>query len=63
VCCDAINFFADTGSARGWAGRHPDVAGGVVDQQQAEQLGAHIFGSLLHGRIRATAMRVLRGRR
>lgn len=47
VCCDALNFFTDVGSARAWAQLHPDVTGQVVDQGRAERLGAQTFGPLL----------------
>ena len=29
VCCDALNFFTSTASARTWAREHPDVTGNV----------------------------------
>lgn len=47
VCCDVLNFFTDTANATAWAATHLDITGQVVDQQQAEQLGAQIFGHLL----------------
>ncbi|MGW6358891.1 alkylmercury lyase family protein [Streptomyces sp. NPDC055092] len=47
VCCDALNFFTDTGTARSWAALHPDVTGQVVGQQRAEEIGRQTFGPLL----------------
>ena len=34
VCCDALNFFTSTASARTWAREHPDVTGNVVGQSR-----------------------------
>lgn len=47
VCCDALNFFTSDATAEQWAAEHPDVVGQVLDQADAEQLGAQIFGHLL----------------
>jgi hypothetical protein len=47
VSCSYVNFFASTGTARAWARAHPAVAGPVLGQAQAEQLGRDTFGSLL----------------
>ncbi|AVZ72861.1 alkylmercury lyase [Streptomyces lunaelactis] len=47
VCCDVLNFFTSTTSARTWAGEHPDVQGEIVDQARAEGIGRQIFGTLL----------------
>lgn len=47
VCCDALNFFTSTASARSWMKQHPDVQGKIVGQEQAEQIGRQIFGPLL----------------
>jgi hypothetical protein len=47
VCCDALNFFTGDASAQQWAAEHPDLVGRVLDQAEAEQLGAQIFGRLL----------------
>ena len=47
VCCDALNFFTSTASARTWAREHPDVTGTVVGQARAEEIGRQIFGALL----------------
>jgi hypothetical protein len=46
-CCDALNFFTSTASARTWAREHPDVTGTVVGQARAEEIGRQIFGALL----------------
>ncbi|HKN97947.1 MAG TPA: alkylmercury lyase family protein, partial [Pseudonocardiaceae bacterium] len=47
ACCDVLNFFASTASARTWAENHPDVPGRIVDQAHAEQIGRQTFGQLL----------------
>ena len=47
VCCDALNFFTSTASARIWAREHPDVTGNVVGQSRAEEIARQIFGALL----------------
>ena len=47
VCCDALNFFTSTASARTWAREHPDVTGTVVGQARAEEIARQTFGALL----------------
>ncbi len=47
VCCDALNFFTSTASARTWAREHPDVTGTVVGQARAEEIARQTFGDLL----------------
>ncbi|MER5760586.1 alkylmercury lyase family protein [Streptomyces sp. NPDC002082] len=47
VCCDALNFFKDTATARSWAALHPDVTGQVVGQERAQEIGRQTFGALL----------------
>ncbi len=47
VCCDALNFFTSTASARTWAREHPDVTGNVAGQSRAEEIVRQIFGALL----------------
>jgi hypothetical protein len=47
VCCDALNFFTSAATADQWATEHPEVVGQILDQRDAEQLGAQIFGHLL----------------
>jgi Alkylmercury lyase len=49
VCCDALNFFTSTASARTWAREHPDVTGNVVGQSRAEEIARQTFGALLAG--------------
>ena len=47
VCCDALNFFTSTASARTWAREHPDVTGNIVGQSRAEEIARQTFGALL----------------
>lgn len=47
VCCDALNFFTSTASARTWAREHPDVTGRVAGQSCAEEIARQTFGALL----------------
>jgi hypothetical protein len=47
VCCGYINFFATRASSETWAASHPDISGGILDQDRALQMGAGIFGRLL----------------
>lgn len=35
VCCDVLNFFTSTASARTWASEHPDVQGEIVDPRRS----------------------------
>ena len=47
VCCDALNFFTSTASARTWARENPDVTGNVTGQARAEEIAPQTFGALL----------------
>jgi TnpA family transposase len=47
VCCDALNFFTRTASARTWAREHPDVTGNIAGQSRAEEIARQTFGALL----------------
>jgi hypothetical protein len=49
VSCGYLNFFASPASARQWASEHSGITGSVLDQAQAEAVGADTFGSLLRG--------------
>ena len=49
VCCDALNFFTSTASARTWAREHPDVTGNIAGQSRAEEIARQTFGALLAG--------------
>lgn len=46
-CCGDLNFLTDHTSARTWTTSHPDVAGQVLDQADAEHLANDLFGHLL----------------
>jgi Alkylmercury lyase len=46
-CCDYLNFFTNRGAAEAWARAHPEVPGQILDQAQAEHLGARLFAHLL----------------
>jgi hypothetical protein len=54
VCCGVLRFFTDRGTAERWIGQHADLSGAVLDHQEAERLGADIFGSLLSTSTRWT---------
>jgi hypothetical protein len=47
VCCGYINFFATRAAAAAWASSHPEISGGILDQDRALQVGISIFGQLL----------------
>nr|WTB30971.1 alkylmercury lyase family protein [Streptomyces sp. NBC_00830] len=47
ACCDALNFFTSTATARAWRDAHPEVPGRTVDQDHAEEIAAETFGPLL----------------
>jgi hypothetical protein len=47
VCCGFMNFFASGASAAAWASSHPEIAGAILGQECALQLGTGIFGQLL----------------
>nr|WP_272944644.1 organomercurial lyase [Kribbella catacumbae] len=46
-CCDYRNLFADHAAAMSWMAAHPQVPGQLLDQAEAEQLGASLFGPIL----------------
>lgn len=46
-CCDYLNFFTDRDAAEAWTTAHPRVPGQILDQTEAEVLGARLFGHLL----------------
>ncbi|MGX1953754.1 alkylmercury lyase family protein [Streptomyces sp. CB02115] len=47
VCCDTLNFFASSASARTWVKQHPGVKGRIMDRARAEEVGQATFGPLL----------------
>ncbi|MER7185476.1 alkylmercury lyase family protein [Streptomyces hyaluromycini] len=47
VCCGYLRFFTTRATAEQWTGRQADPGGAVLDQAEAERLGADIFGPLL----------------
>ncbi|MFI1572664.1 alkylmercury lyase family protein [Streptomyces anulatus] len=47
VCCDTLNFFTGSASARTWIEQHPGVNGRIVDRARAEEVGQATFGPLL----------------
>jgi hypothetical protein len=47
VCCGYMNFFATREAAAAWAAAHPEITGGILDQDRALQVGIGIFGQLL----------------
>lgn len=47
MCCGYLRFFTDRATAEQWTGQHADISGAVLDQADAERLGADIFGPLL----------------
>ncbi|MFE7958745.1 alkylmercury lyase family protein [Streptomyces sp. NPDC057413] len=47
VCCDVLNFFADSTTAEAWARRHPDVHGRITSQSEALRTAEQTFGPLL----------------
>jgi hypothetical protein len=49
VACSLINFFTDQATAANWAASHPDITGIILQQDEAQQTGAQIFGALLDG--------------
>ncbi|MEU4191624.1 alkylmercury lyase family protein [Kribbella sp. NPDC026611] len=46
-CCDYLNFFNDRDAAESWTRSHPAVPGQILDQAEAEELGARLFQPLL----------------
>ncbi|MEV7025957.1 alkylmercury lyase family protein [Kitasatospora sp. NPDC093558] len=49
LCCGYLRFFTDRDTAEQWTGRNAGLNGAVLDQAEAERLGADIFGPLLAG--------------
>lgn len=47
VCCGYLRFFTDRAGAETFVAAHPEAAGEVLEQGDAERLGAQIFGPLL----------------
>jgi hypothetical protein len=47
LCCGYLRFFADRATAEQWTEQHADIRGAVLDQAEAERLGADIFRPLL----------------
>jgi hypothetical protein len=47
VCCGYMNFFTSHATAAAWASAHPEIAGGVLSQGRALEVGQRIFGQLL----------------
>ncbi|MFJ7779260.1 organomercurial lyase [Streptomyces yangpuensis] len=47
VCCGYLRFFTTRATAEQWTGQRADLSGAVLDQAEAERLGADIFGPLL----------------
>ncbi|MFC9543047.1 alkylmercury lyase family protein [Streptomyces sp. NPDC056956] len=47
VCCDALNFFADSSTTGTWARRHPEVHGRITGQAEAISIAIQTFGPLL----------------
>ncbi|MFF7961105.1 organomercurial lyase [Streptomyces rubiginosohelvolus] len=48
VCCDALNFFADSTTAEAWARQHPEVHGRTVGRAEALRIAEQTFGPLLN---------------
>jgi hypothetical protein len=46
-CCDQVNFFTDRSTADAWMSAHPGVRGQIINQPEAEDLAARLFGHLL----------------
>lgn len=47
VCCGYMNFFATRAAAAAWAAPHPEITGGILNQDHALQVGIGIFSQLL----------------
>ncbi|SEP02922.1 Alkylmercury lyase [Actinacidiphila rubida] len=47
VCRGYLRFFATRSTAEQWTGWQADLSGAVLDQVEAERLGAEIFSPLL----------------
>jgi len=46
-CCGRLNFFTDETTAKTWSDAHPEVPGQILTHEEAEALGARLFGRLL----------------
>jgi hypothetical protein len=44
-CCDYLNFFTDLATAQAWTAGHPHLSGQILDQAEAEDLAARLFGT------------------
>lgn len=49
VSCGYVNFFTSADTARAWAGTHPGVAGRLLGQGEAQEIGRDVFGSVMAG--------------
>ncbi|MCP3805513.1 alkylmercury lyase family protein [Allokutzneria sp. A3M-2-11 16] len=47
VCCNDLNAFTSSATARIWMREHPCTPGELLDAVTAERCGRHIFGTLL----------------
>jgi hypothetical protein len=47
VCCGYMNFFSSHSTAAAWASDHREIAGGILSQRRALEVGERIFGQLL----------------
>jgi hypothetical protein len=47
ICCDHINFFTTHSTAEAWASAHPEITGGILNQNRALEVAEQIFGQLL----------------
>ncbi|MFF2611758.1 organomercurial lyase [Kitasatospora sp. NPDC058046] len=47
VCCGYLRFFTDRTTAEQWTGQQAGLSGAILNQADAERLGAEIFGALL----------------
>ncbi len=47
VCCGYLRFFTDRATAEQWTGDQAGLSGEILNQKDAERLGADIFGPLL----------------
>lgn len=47
LCCGHINFFTSHATAAAWAGTRPGIAGGILSQARAYEVGRQTFGPLL----------------
>jgi len=49
-CCDYLNFFGDMAAAEAWVADHQHIPGQVLNQAEAPELSARLFGPLLANR-------------